>query len=137
VIAGTQQGAPKEYARRLLELPNAPTAVVAVSDSIAAEVTEIAPEMGFEIPTDLSLTGFDDVNTHLVSSLNLTTVHVDQLAQARSAVDILLTHEPSNSKRIERRIQTQLICRAASPNPATRSSNVSIDCPAWLQCSSN
>jgi DNA-binding LacI/PurR family transcriptional regulator len=48
VIAGTQQGAPKEYARRLLELPNAPTAVVAVSDSIAAEVTEIAPEMGFE-----------------------------------------------------------------------------------------
>ena len=111
-------GAPKEYARRLLELPNAPTAVVAVSDSIAAEVTEMAPEMGFEIPTDLSLTGFDDVNTHLVSSLNLTTVHVDQLVQARAAVDILLTHDPTNSKRIERRIQTQLICRAASPNPA-------------------
>jgi len=119
VTAGAKEGATKQYVRRLIESPDAPTAIVAVSDTTAVRVSEAAQEMGLAIPRDLSLTGFDDVNTHLVDNLNLTTVRVDQSAQAEAAVDILLTHDPSSSNRVERRIPTQVIVRASTGSPRT------------------
>ena len=53
----------------------------------AADVAEIARAAGIENPADLSLTGFDDVDSRLVESLQLPTIHVSQAVQAEIAID--------------------------------------------------
>src|SRR5215218_2534082 len=47
-------------ARTLLERPDRPTAVLAMSDTLAGGVLIAARELGLEVPRDLSLVGFDD-----------------------------------------------------------------------------
>lgn len=47
--------------RRLLELEDAPTAIFAANDEMAAGVMKAAYEKGLTIPRDLSVAGFDDI----------------------------------------------------------------------------
>ncbi len=123
VTAGAKVGETKTYVRRLLKSsPNPPTAIVAATDTRAADVAEAAQEMGLEIPRDLSLTGFDDVAPTLFNGLNLTTVRIDQSVLADTAIDILLAHDPLSSGRIERRIPTQVIVRGSTGPPGTTKS---------------
>jgi DNA-binding LacI/PurR family transcriptional regulator len=119
VTAGAKVGDTKPYVRRLFKSPDPPTAIVAATDTCAADVAEAAQEMGLVIPRDLSLTGFDDVAPALFNSLNLTTVRINQPMLADTAVDILLTHDPSSSKRIGRRIPTKMIVRGSTGPPPT------------------
>lgn len=109
--------APEEATRWLLSQDDAPTAIVAVSDGVAATVSETALNMGHRIPEDLSLTGYDDVDPHLVESLHLTTVMVDQSAQADAAVELLLAHDPGRTTRVGQRIPTRLTMRASTAPP--------------------
>ena len=46
--------------RRLLSLPEPPTAIFAVNDSFAATVYKVAYQLGIAIPHQLSVIGFDD-----------------------------------------------------------------------------
>ena len=45
----------------LLDLPNPPTAVFAVSDKAAVGAYRAALDRGFSIPGDISIAGFDDI----------------------------------------------------------------------------
>lgn len=56
----------RRVAAELLDAPDAPTAVFALSDTLAYGVYEACAELGVEIPGDLSVVGFDD---HPVSAL--------------------------------------------------------------------
>jgi LacI family transcriptional regulator len=47
--------------RRLMTLPERPTAVVAASDTIAIGALEGAEKMGFRLPDDVAIVGFDDI----------------------------------------------------------------------------
>ncbi|HEX2576605.1 MAG TPA: LacI family DNA-binding transcriptional regulator [Aquihabitans sp.] len=60
-------------ADELLALPERPTAVFAASDVQATGVLEAARRAGLEVPRDLSVVGFDDIE--LSEYLGLTTVH--------------------------------------------------------------
>lgn len=51
-----------EAAKALLALPEPPTAIMALSDLLAAGVVLAAREAGLRIPEDLSVTGFDGVD---------------------------------------------------------------------------
>ena len=50
-----------EAALRLLDLEQPPTAIFAVNNIVAAGVVEAARERGLEIPGDLALVCFDDI----------------------------------------------------------------------------
>jgi DNA-binding LacI/PurR family transcriptional regulator len=84
-------------------------------------VAEIARAAGIEIPADLSLTGFDDVDSRLVESLRLTTIHVSQAVQAEIAIDIILNHDPGRTERLEHRVATDLIVRTSTAPPSLQS----------------
>ncbi len=75
----------------LLKRPNRPTAIFAGSDLQAMGVYEAARQLGLRIPEDLSVVGFDDVQTAAFLGPALTTVRQPlQDMAARAAVRMLI-----------------------------------------------
>jgi LacI family repressor for deo operon, udp, cdd, tsx, nupC, and nupG len=117
VVAGNfsfQGGA--EGMRQLLDRPDPPTAVFALSDEMAVGGMGVARDRGFDVPRDLSVVGFDD---HDVSAyLGLTTVRQDVVAQGELAVQRLLAviADPDRPARHET-FPTQLVVRDSTAAP--------------------
>lgn len=79
-----------EAGRRLLALPQPPTAVFASNDDMAAGVLSAAHEAGVAVPGALSIVGFDDSTIARVVWPRLTTIHQPTADMAHAAVDALL-----------------------------------------------
>ena len=84
---GTTAG---ECARRLLTLPQPPTAIFAGNDLIAIKTLRMAEEMGFAVPERLSVVGFDGINLGPLSEPILTTVRQPFVAMGQRAAELLL-----------------------------------------------
>jgi LacI family transcriptional regulator, galactose operon repressor len=63
--------------RRLLELPDRPTAVFAASDLMAVGAIRAAQSAGLRIPDDLAVVGFDDIQLAELIDPPLTTIRQD------------------------------------------------------------
>lgn len=66
------------------------TAVVCSNDTQALGVMRKLAEMGYRVPEEMSLAGFDDITLIQVTSPTVTTVRVDRHALGRIAVELLL-----------------------------------------------
>lgn len=79
-----------KVAKQLLEQANRPTAIFSATDFQALGIIKVAQEMGIQIPKDMAVIGFDDLD--LAEYTNLTTIrqHLDE--SGHLAVDILLAH---------------------------------------------
>jgi LacI family transcriptional regulator len=66
----------RQAARDLLESGFRPTAILCVNDFMAVGVMRELREHGLEIPTDVSITGFDNIKLAEFCSPALTTVHI-------------------------------------------------------------
>ncbi|MGY1857250.1 LacI family DNA-binding transcriptional regulator [Modestobacter sp. SYSU DS0290] len=109
-----------EQARRLLELPDPPTAVFAGSDEQAFGVMEAARQAGLSVPGDLSVVGFDDLPMARWSSPPLTTVCqplADMGRMAGRVLTELITGEELATQRVE--LATHLVTRASTAPPRT------------------
>jgi DNA-binding LacI/PurR family transcriptional regulator len=78
----------REAARKLLELPNRPSAIFVASDVQALGVMKVARQLNVKIPDDLAVIGFDDID--VAEHVDLTTIrqHLDE--SGRLAAEILL-----------------------------------------------
>ncbi|HMX76398.1 MAG TPA: substrate-binding domain-containing protein, partial [Anaerolineales bacterium] len=76
-------------ANELLNLPNPPTAIFAATDFQALGVLKAARQMKVQVPEQLAIVGFDDLD--LADYADLTTIrqHLDE--SGRLAVEILLS----------------------------------------------
>jgi DNA-binding LacI/PurR family transcriptional regulator len=72
-------------ARALLAGPDRPTAVLAFSDALAADVIRAADELRLRVPADLSVIGFDDSPLARRLAPALTTVRQDVVAKGTAA----------------------------------------------------
>jgi DNA-binding LacI/PurR family transcriptional regulator len=72
-------------ARALLAGPDRPTAVLAFSDTLAADVVHAAEELRLRVPADLSVIGFDDSAVARRCAPALTTVRQDVVAKGSAA----------------------------------------------------
>lgn len=88
----------KSWLSRKLKAKAMPTALVCANDSIAVTVVHVLNELGLKVPSDLSVTGFDNIEDSIQSAVRLTTVHVPKEAMGRRAVQKLL-------ERIERPLE--------------------------------
>jgi DNA-binding LacI/PurR family transcriptional regulator len=79
-----------EATRRLLSLPTPPTAVFAMDDVMAVGALGAAWDMGWAVPSDLSIVGFDDMAVSAYVRPALTSVRQPIEEIGRRAVDILL-----------------------------------------------
>lgn len=67
-----------------------PTAVVTMADVLAIGVINAAQRLGLSIPTDLSVTGFDDIPACQLLQPALTTIHQPIVEKGRLAAELLL-----------------------------------------------
>lgn len=89
----------RQVAIELLNMPNPPTAIFAATDFQAIGVLKSARQLKIEVPEQLAVVGFDDLD--MAEFLDLTTVrqHLDE--SGRLAVEILLSEikDPSRPPR--------------------------------------
>ena len=74
---------------RMLGAADRPTAVFASNDDMALGVLMAATKMGFSVPDDVSIAGFDDAPTSRAAWPQLTTIRQPKAEMAAAAVDIL------------------------------------------------
>lgn len=60
----------------LMRVEEPPTAIMCVNDVLAVGALQKAQEMGLNVPEDVSITGFDDIEIASLVTPKLTTVHV-------------------------------------------------------------
>ncbi len=101
----------REVACELLHLPTPPTAIFCYSDVQALGVIEAARDLGLDVPTDLSVIGYDDIETAHFARLTTTRQHlfesgvqgVNLLLKAVETPDMPLTHIEFDTELIIRR----------------------------------
>jgi DNA-binding LacI/PurR family transcriptional regulator len=107
-------GARREAGRRvgsaLLDRAPRPTAVVAMSDELAAGVIDAATERGVAVPGDLSVVGFDDTHTAASTRPALTTVRQPLVEKGETAARLLLEGAPATVVELP----TELVVRAST-----------------------
>ena len=102
----------------LLDLPQAPTAIFASNDDMAAGVLTVAHRRGLSLPRDLSVAGFDD--TPLASQLwpPLTTVRQPTRELAYAAASLLFDGDEES---VHRRLPHEVVLRASTAAPRDNS----------------
>ena len=107
-------------ARRLLELPQPPTGVVAFNDRCAVGLLHVLRTAGRAVPRHVSVVGFDDDRLAALPHLDLTTVRQDPVELATRAVARVvqrLTEEPAAEKHTDDVVRPRLVIRGTTARP--------------------
>ncbi len=80
-----------EAMSRLMSLPRPPDAVFCANDLMAIGALDVAHERGLEVPGDIAIIGFDDVDAATIVTPQLTTVRNPAYEAGRTAGDLLLS----------------------------------------------
>lgn len=83
-----------QAATAMLALPRRPTAIFATGDEMAAGVLAQAVKLGYRVPEDLAVAGFDDSPLARMVFPPLTTVHQPVVEIAQAAVEAAVTQNP-------------------------------------------
>jgi DNA-binding LacI/PurR family transcriptional regulator len=105
--------------RRLWEDEQRPTAILAMSDVMAIGVIWGAREVALEVPEDLSVVGFDDLDLAAHANPPLTTVHQPILQKGEESARLLLRMiaNPDLERPEHRVLETRLIIRSSTAAP--------------------
>jgi LacI family transcriptional regulator len=114
----TRQGG-REAMRRLLELPDRPTAVFCANDLMAIGAMDAVREAGLRIPEDVRLAGFDDIEAATLVNPALTTVQNPSYETGRTAGELLLDRMTGRHGKGQRSVvlPCRLIVRGSSARP--------------------
>jgi LacI family transcriptional regulator len=77
--------------KTLMALPKPPDAVFCANDLMAIGALDVAHELGLDIPSDLAIVGFDDVDAATIVSPTLTTVRNPAYEAGSTAGDLLMS----------------------------------------------
>lgn len=112
----------------LLDSPAPPTALICGNDMIALGALSAARQRGVDVPRDLTVIGFDDIGPSAWPLADLTTIHADLDAVARTAVSLLLSEIEGDAHGTitVQRIPVKLVPRAThAPARASLSEDLS------------
>ena len=107
-----------EPARELLTLPERPTAVFAANDLSAIGTLEVARELGLDVPSELSIIGFDDIPESTLTTPALSTVHQPIQQMGAAAIALLITLMAGKSvEQTHIQLVTSLVERGSTAPP--------------------
>ena len=103
--------------KALMEKPKPPSAVICGNDVLAVGALDMARQMKIDVPGDVSITGFDDIELAQIATPRLTTVHVPHREMGRRAATMLvdMLSGKSGPKRVQ--LQTTLELRGTLSSP--------------------
>jgi DNA-binding LacI/PurR family transcriptional regulator len=111
----------REATLELLGEPEPPTAILAMSDTLAVGALQAAAELGVPVPADLSVVGFDDSPVAAHTTPPLTTVAQPQEEKGRLAAQWLVedVERGAGPRRRRRRaiLPTELLVRESTAPP--------------------
>jgi len=114
----------KDGIRKLLSLKKPPTAVFCSNDFIAMGAMEGARELGFKLPEDLSIVGFDDIQIATFVTPTLTTISQPAYNMGSLGAEVLLDHIGKKLyKPVHKILETRLVVRestAIAPNTSKK-----------------
>lgn len=90
IEANHHPGSAARAVEQILSHPSRPTAIVASSDVLAAEILGELLDRGIAVPRDMSVVGFDDMPLARWVRPQLTTIGQDVKAKAAAAVDMVV-----------------------------------------------
>ena len=90
------------------------SAIICGNDVIAQGATLEALKMGLQLPRDLSITGFDDLELSAELSPALTTVHVNANRMGELAASALIDSVENNTAVVSCELTTRLVARETS-----------------------
>lgn len=111
----TQRG--YQEALSLLEMPERPTAIFGGCDLQSMGVYEAARTMHIRIPEELSVVGFDDIQTSAFMGPAMTTVHQPLREMASKATEMLLEREEGHVINKQVVLPTSLVVRNSTAPP--------------------
>jgi len=92
-----------------------PSAIMAINDWLALGAKQAALDLGFSIPKDISIAGYDDVLYSYLSEIPLTTVRQNIPELCKIAMEILISRIEKNSQfEFNRIIEPELIIRKST-----------------------
>lgn len=102
----------RQATARLLEEHPQLTAILAANDETAITAMDAVRELGRQIPQDLSILGFDNIDMAAHISPPLTTMHIDKAGMGRMAVQLLANRiEHPESSPVTATIRPHLVVR--------------------------
>lgn len=104
--------------REMMEQDPAPTVILCGNDVLAAGALAEAREIGLNVPGDLSITGFDDIDISEIVSPPLTTVHVPHRRMGEVAAGILVEMLNQGGPGRREVIATEVVYRGTLGPPA-------------------
>lgn len=111
-------GAGLRAGERLLGIPRRrrPTAVFCANDLLAMGVLQQMSAHGVNVPRDLAIVGYDDIEFASAAAIPLTSVHQPRHAIGRAAAELVLEESEFPSTHVHRHVQldVELIVRASS-----------------------
>jgi LacI family transcriptional regulator len=114
----------REGLQRLMQTPSPPTAIVCGNDVLAFGALLQAQCMGLDVPRDLSIVGFDDLElaSHLQPAL--TTVHVPAEPMWQRAADQVLALLQGQALGSDNQIEVSLVVRESTAPPKKNSTSL-------------
>jgi len=104
----------RDSIKKLLSLASPPTAVFCSNDYIAFGAIKGAREMGLSLPKDLSIVGFDDMQTASYMVPALTTIRQPAKEMGQRAAKLLLQMIEKKSKPVQDMMESTLIVREST-----------------------
>lgn len=97
--------------KQLMDQDNPPTAIMCGNDVLAVGALSMARQMDIDVPGEVSITGFDDIELAVIASPGLTTVHVPHREMGKRAARLLIDMLNGNldTKRVE--LKTNIVMR--------------------------
>lgn len=111
-----------ECAEQLLSLTNRPTAIFASNDDMAAAVISIAKKYSIDVPSELSVVGFDDSEVARIVWPALTTVRQPIREMAEYAIEMLINtslrpQRKTDSQKSHRDMEFEIVMRDSVMRP--------------------
>lgn len=111
-----------ENAVKMLMLPDPPTAIFAASDTQAMGVLQAARDLGLQVPEDLSVIGYDDLE--IAEYLSLTTIRQLLCLSGQRGAELLIEviQDPPKEPICEV-LPTELVVRGTTAPPKSQNGN--------------
>jgi DNA-binding LacI/PurR family transcriptional regulator len=108
----------REIAEEILDAPDHPTAIVAMSDVIALGVLEHLASRDISVPGEISVVGFDDIPEARLVRPQLTTVSQHGFEKGQTAANMLMRLIGGEEPESHIVLDTRLMIRESSAPPA-------------------